>query len=126
MSRKSCSWAGRLFEFGCNTSLFADLVGGYSINFSVSFDWNNLGAVCVYGMVASLPQEAKAAFRQVPDEVTPFDRHAGRRSMEIQQNLICTERRKLAALLPDTSSGNRRRPSTVKNFLHRRLTQTDA
>jgi hypothetical protein len=56
-----------LFEFGCNTSLFADLVGGYSINFSVSFDWNNLGAVCVYGMVASLPQEAKAAFRQVLD-----------------------------------------------------------
>jgi len=77
-------------------------------------------------MVASLPQEANAAFHQVPDEVTPFDRHAGRRSMEIQQNLICTERRKLAALLPDTSSGNRRRPSAVKNFLHRRLTQTDA
>ena len=66
-----------LFEFGRDTGLLADLVGSYSINFCVPFDWNDLGAVCVYGMVTSLPQEVEAAFRQVPNEVTPFDRHAG-------------------------------------------------
>jgi len=66
-----------LFELGRDTCLLADLVGGYSINFGVPFDWNHLGAVCVYGIVTSLPQEMEAAFRQVPNEVTPFYRHAG-------------------------------------------------
>lgn len=64
------------FKLGRDTCLLADLVGSYSINFGVPFDWNHLVSVCVYGMVASLAQEAESAFRQVPNEVTPFDRHA--------------------------------------------------
>jgi hypothetical protein len=65
-----------LFEFGRDTGLLADLVGSYSINPLVPFDGNDLGAVCVYGMVTALPEQMEAAFRQVSNEVTPFDRHA--------------------------------------------------
>ena len=71
------SGALNLFEFWRNTCLLANLVGGDSINFCVPFDRNDLDAVCVYGVVTSLAQEAKAAFRQVPNKVTPFDRHGG-------------------------------------------------
>jgi len=56
-----------------DTSLLADLIGSNSVNFLVSFHWNDLGAICVNGMITAFPEQMKAVVRQVPNEVTPFD-----------------------------------------------------
>jgi len=53
--------------------LLADFIGRDAIKLLVSFYWNNLGAVCKYGMVGTFSQQAEAAFCQVPNEITPFD-----------------------------------------------------
>jgi hypothetical protein len=63
----------RISEFRQNTGLLADFIGRDAIKLLVPFYWNNFGAICEYGMAGTFSQHAEAAFRQVPDEITPFD-----------------------------------------------------
>lgn len=66
----------RISEFRQDTGLLADFIGRDAIKLLVSFYRNNLGAVCKYGVVGPFSQQAEAAFCQVSNEITPFDRHA--------------------------------------------------
>jgi hypothetical protein len=45
-----------------DSGLLTDFVGSDSINLFVTFDRNNLGAVCVNGMIAAFPEQMKAIF----------------------------------------------------------------
>jgi hypothetical protein len=50
-----------------DSGLLTDFVGSDSINLFVTFDRNNLGAVCVNGMIAAFPEQVKAIFHQMSD-----------------------------------------------------------
>jgi hypothetical protein len=63
----------RISEFRQDTGLLADFIGRDAIKLLMAFYWNNLGAVCEYGMVGTFSPQAEAAFCQVPNEFTPFD-----------------------------------------------------
>ena len=63
-------------ELCLDAGLFAEFVGGNSIDLFVSFDWNDLRSIRVNGMIGTLSEEIETMLFQVSNKITSFDRHA--------------------------------------------------
>ena len=70
---------GGVSEFGFNSGLLTEFVGGDAIELPMALDGNDLSSVGVDGVIRTFPEEIETMLLQVSDEITSFDRHAGPR-----------------------------------------------
>ena len=60
-------------EFGGKAGLLAELVCGNPIKLPMSLYGNHLGAVCIYGVIATFSKQIEPIFLKIPDQVTTLD-----------------------------------------------------
>jgi hypothetical protein len=75
-------------EFGFDICLFAEFVGGDSVELFVAFDWYYFCAIGENGMIRTFSEEVKTMLLQVSNEITSFDRH-GQSQWAVAQSAHC-------------------------------------